>query len=86
MDRLKREHRRAQLGAALVLALVQGLCLGTAPSPASAAEARDPRQRPNVLLIVADDASFGDVPWGGGNAAMPNLQSLAAEGVAFGNF
>ena len=68
---------------ALVLALLQALC---AAVPATAAPVRPVAQRPNVLLIVADDAAFGDVPWGGGNAAMPELQGLADQGVAFGNF
>ncbi len=71
----------------LTLLLVAGLLqllLGT--PPAGAAEPTTRRQRPNVLLVVSDDAAFGDVPWGGGNAAMPNLEELAREGVAFGNF
>lgn len=73
--------------ALLVLTVLQMQSLGMLlPLGAAAAERSAARQRPNVLLIVADDAAFGDVPWGGGNAAMPNLQGLAEEGVAFGNF
>ncbi len=86
MARVQRHHRFPQGKAALLLALLQAFCLTSAATPAQAAESSNLRQRPNVLLIVSDDAAFGDVPWGGGNAAMPNLQSLADEGVAFGNF
>ncbi|MEA5474054.1 sulfatase-like hydrolase/transferase [Synechococcus sp. CCY9201] len=82
--------RSRQLSLGLLLVLLQGVSalLGSPVSAAeaSAAQASSPRQRPNVLLLVADDAAFGDVPWGGGNAAMPNLESLAEEGVAFGSF
>ena len=86
MARVQRHHRFPQGKAALLLALLQAFCLTSAATPAQAAESSNLRQRPNVLLIVSDDAAFGDVPWGGGNAAMPNLQSLANDGVAFGNF
>ena len=86
MARVQRHLRFPQENAALLLALLQAICLTSAPTPAQAAESSNLRQRPNVLLIVSDDAAFGDVPWGGGNAAMPNLQALANEGVAFGNF
>lgn len=73
------------LGRALLVALLQALTWSM-PAEAATATGAPTAARPNVLLIVADDAAFGDVPWGGGNAAMPHLQSLADEGVAFGNF
>ncbi len=69
----------------LLLGLLQTIGL-VLPQGSRAAEAPQLRQRPNVLLIVADDAAYGDVPWGGGVAAMPHLQGLADEGVIFGNF
>ncbi|WP_153558726.1 sulfatase family protein [Roseimaritima sediminicola] len=46
--------------------------------PAVAAE------RPNVLIIIADDCTFSDLPlYGGQNAQTPNIDRLAAEGLTF---
>ena len=43
--------------------------------------------RPNIIIILADDLGFGD-PGGyfGGNAATPNLDRLAREGMLFTDF
>src|SRR3954453_10533574 len=49
-------------------------------SAASAAE------RPNVLLILADDLGFSDVGCYGGEIATPNLDRLAANGLRFRQF
>lgn len=42
--------------------------------------------RPNILLIVADDLGYSDIGVFGGEIATPNLDRLAAEGLAFSNF
>ncbi|ARN56328.1 sulfatase [Sedimentisphaera salicampi] len=40
--------------------------------------------RPNVLLIMADDCTFRDLPlYGGENAYTPNINQLASEGLVF---
>lgn len=40
--------------------------------------------RPNVLIIVADDCTFSDLPiYGGANAHTPNIDKLSAEGLTF---
>lgn len=40
--------------------------------------------KPNVLIIMADDCTFNDLPnYGGQNARTPNLDRLAREGVTF---
>ncbi len=40
--------------------------------------------RPNVLIIMADDCTFNDLPiYGGQNAFTPNLEQLASEGLVF---
>jgi len=43
-------------------------------------------QRPNILLIVADDIGFSDVGAYGSEIATPNIDALAAEGVMFSDF
>jgi uncharacterized sulfatase len=39
---------------------------------------------PNILLILADDCTFSDLPvYGGANAKTPNLDRLAKQGLTF---
>ncbi len=41
-------------------------------------------ERPNVLIIMADDCTYNDLPvYGGVNAKTPNLDKLASEGLVF---
>jgi arylsulfatase len=71
------ELRRTVLCAALsALSVAAGL--------ASGASAQD--QRPNILLIVADDAGYADLGSFGGEIETPNLDALAAVGVRFTQF
>ncbi|MHC4250840.1 MAG: sulfatase-like hydrolase/transferase, partial [Planctomycetota bacterium] len=59
----------------LVLAAVSGLLQA---SSARAAE------KPNVLIIMADDCTHTDLPiYGGSNARTPNIDRLASEGLTF---
>jgi arylsulfatase len=60
------------------LGLIRSLvvCLGVA-SPAFAAE------RPNLLIILADDLGYSDLGCYGGEIATPQLDSLAAGGLRF---
>ncbi|MEL6111100.1 MAG: sulfatase-like hydrolase/transferase, partial [Planctomycetota bacterium] len=40
--------------------------------------------RPNVLIVLADDCTYNDLPlYGGKNAKTPHLDQLAAEGLTF---
>lgn len=40
--------------------------------------------RPNLLIVMADDCTYNDLPvYGGHNARTPNLDRLAAEGLVF---
>lgn len=48
---------------------------------ASVAVAAAAAERPNILLIVADDLGWSDVGWHGGFARTPHLDRLVREGV-----
>ena len=42
------------------------------------------QDRPNVLIIMADDCTYNDLPvYGGQNAKTPNIDRLASEGLVF---
>jgi len=45
-----------------------------------------PPQKPNILLMIADDMGYGDLGCYGGVAATPHLDQLASEGVLFTDF
>ena len=49
-------------------------------SPASAAD------RPNILVIMADDLGYADISPFGGEMSTPSLASMAENGVRMGNF
>ena len=42
-------------------------------------------QRPNILIILADDMGYGDLGCFGGQAKTPNIDRLAREGIKFEN-
>jgi len=42
--------------------------------------------KPNILLVVADDLGYSDIASFGGNIHTPVISSLAQEGVSFSNF
>jgi len=46
----------------------------------------DVNDRPNILLIVADDLGYSDLGVHGSDIATPNIDSLAREGVLFTQF
>lgn len=43
-------------------------------------------ERPNILLLVADDLAYADLGSYGGDARTPNLDALAERGVRFSQF
>lgn len=43
-------------------------------------------ERPNIVLILADDLGFSDIGCYGGEIQTPNLDYLAANGLRFSNF
>jgi len=43
-------------------------------------------EKPNILLIVADDMGYSDIAPFGGNIRTPVISQLAGEGILFSNF
>jgi len=44
----------------------------------------DQQEKPNVLIIIADDCTFNDLPlYGGENVETPHIDHLASEGMTF---
>ena len=54
---------------------------GCAPDPGGAAD-----ERPNIVIIMADDMGFSDIGSYGGEIATPNLDALASRGLRFRQF
>ena len=68
-------RRFLKQGAAAVSAL------GLAPRAASA-----PQDRPNIIIILADDMGYSDIGCYGGEIKTPNLDRLASNGIRFTQF
>ena len=76
---------KATASALLVAALYLGLTTTATAQPA--AEGGPEAERPNVILIMADDLGYGDVGFNGNDQIMtPSLDQLAAEGVVLNRF
>lgn len=43
-------------------------------------------ERPNVIILLADDMGYGDIGSYGGQASTPNLDAFAADGLRFTQF
>ncbi|MCA8947973.1 MAG: arylsulfatase [Planctomycetes bacterium] len=71
---------RRPLAAAVAIAIA----IATIVAPTAAQSARS--QRPNVLLILADDLGWSDLGCYGGELETPNLDRLAAHGAQFTSF
>ena len=50
------------------------------------AVAAESRQRPNILLIVADDMGYSDAGCYGGEIQTPRIDELASHGLRFTQF
>ncbi|MBR9911968.1 MAG: arylsulfatase [Gammaproteobacteria bacterium] len=71
-------RRRLLKFSAALLALLTAVTSGAADTQ---------RQRPNILLIVADDLGYTDIgAFGGGDIHTPTLNQLAREGIVFSRF
>lgn len=50
------------------------------------AHAAAPQEKPNIIVILADDMGYSDLGCYGGEIETPNLDALAAKGVRFASF
>ncbi len=57
-----------------------------APALAQAADKSKADQRPNILLILADDLGWSDIGCYGSEVSTPNIDALAATGIRFTQF
>ena len=69
----------------LLLTLLVLIIFGCKQSQESK-EANSTSEKPNILLIVADDLGYSDISPYGGNIETPVLNQLAKEGVSFTSF
>ncbi|MEH6582244.1 MAG: arylsulfatase [Halioglobus sp.] len=76
MSSTKRSPTRCQIFGLALLVLFTGTHSIAAPLS----------ERPNILLIVADDLGYSDIGVFGGEINTPNLDALAGEGVALRRF
>lgn len=60
------------------------LCMGLASC--SIADQKPGAEKPNILLIVADDLGYADLGCYGGDISTPNIDRLAHSGVRFSSF
>lgn len=76
-----RKRARHVLSACVSFSLLSAFFVASAcvAQPATA-------ERPNILLIMADDLGYSDIGSYGGEIETPNLDRLAAEGVRFSHF
>jgi arylsulfatase len=58
-----------------------GCTLAAAGAPVAA-----PQEKPNIILILADDMGYSDLACYGGEIETPNLDALAAKGLRFASF
>jgi arylsulfatase len=63
----------------VLLALFGGMLAATRPQLAA-------QERPNIIVVLADDLGFSDLGCYGGEIRTPNLDRLAKEGLRFSQF
>jgi len=67
----------------LILAFLSGGCSNSSSDSTTDSERNN---RPNILLIVADDLGYADLGVYGGDIQTPNIDALAARGMLFTQF
>ena len=79
----KRMSRNIQI---LLLALITTLSACTSEIEERIEKEESPDSRPNILLIVADDAGFSDFSCYGGEIPTPNIDALSNVGLQLTDF
>ncbi|MBS0384111.1 MAG: sulfatase-like hydrolase/transferase, partial [Proteobacteria bacterium] len=69
----------------ILLALACAVVLGAAAADAQTAPPT-PAQRPNIVVVLVDDAGFSDFEPYGGEAHMPTISALARRGAQFSHY
>src|SRR5512141_2452672 len=65
-------------------AWILALTLIGAATSFAAEETSKPSDRPNFLIVIADDCTFNELPlFGGRNVQTPNLDRFASQGMIF---
>ena len=59
---------------------------GSKPDWGLAQPVRPPKGAPNVLVVLIDDAGFGNASTFGGPVATPNLTRLGSKGLKYNRF
>ena len=80
-----RTTKRGRIGASRCAAIIAiGALIGTSPGRAQPASSAP--DRPNIVILLADDWGFSDVGAFGAEYATPNIDALAYAGMRFSNF
>ena len=70
----------------VLIFILVGLVTGCSNSGDNASTTSEPDNRPNILLIVADDLGYADLGVYGSKIQTPNIDGLAAQGMLFTQF
>lgn len=84
----RRGSRRYWRRIAQIFALLGTMVAGIAPAVAAEDSTHDEpaSQRPNIVIMMADDMGFSDLGCYGGEIQTPHLDALAANGLRFTQF
>src|SRR5690606_5957786 len=77
---------RAALCASTVVAVASACASPAASEVQTTTSATESGDKPNILMILLDDLGYTDLGPYGGDAATPNIDALAGEGLQFSNF
>ena len=82
-----RQRLHTSWGLSLCFSLSLSASMAAAATASAAADtSKSNSQRPNIVILVADDWGFSDLGAFGGEIATPHLDALAQRGVRFSNF
>jgi arylsulfatase len=68
------------------LGIGERVALSSGPTKGDISESGRPDDRPNILLIMADDMGFSDIGCYGGEIDTPHADELAEDGLRFSQF